>query len=211
MSLFARLHASIFGSSGPEAKIAIIGLAGVGKNTLLRLINEDQIQTICHPNSPYLYYKTGKNYHLRMNYVMTYVGYDEPGMSKIWLGEQFCDSDGIILVIDDDHDSKAEAAEWMEAYVKGFRRERWPDHFPDVKIREGIPWLILANTKKSDNKLTIGEVQRFMGLDELQIDYYVEVVNILTGEGVANALKWLRQRVDTPVENRLQMREVKSS
>jgi hypothetical protein len=85
-----------------------------------------------------------------MNYVMTYVGYDEPGMSKIWLGEQFCGSDGIIFVIDNDYDSKAEAAEWMEAYVKGFRRERWPDHFPDVRIREGIPWLVLANTKKSE-------------------------------------------------------------
>jgi GTPase SAR1 family protein len=150
MALFARLHASIFGSSGPEIKIAIIGLGGVGKNTLLQLINEDQIQTICHPNSSYLYYKTGKNYHLRMNYVMAYVGYDEPGMNKIWLGEKFCDSDGIIFVIDDDHDSRPEAAEWMEAYVKGFRRERWPDHFPNVKVREGIPWLVLANPKKND-------------------------------------------------------------
>lgn len=115
MSLFTHLHASIFGSSGHEVKIAIIGLDGVGKNTLLQLLSEDQIQTICHPKFSFLNYKTGKNYHLRMNYVMTYVGYDEPDMSKAWLGEKFCDSDGIIFVVDDDHDTKAESAEWMEA------------------------------------------------------------------------------------------------
>lgn len=66
-----------------------------------------------------------------------------------------------------------------------------------------------------------------MKLDELQIDYvsysalfkqtysnasvkHVEGANARTGEGVADALKWLRQRVNTPLENRLQVSEVKS-
>jgi hypothetical protein len=35
------------------------------------------------------------------------------------------------------------------------------------------------------------------------------VVNILTGEGVDEAISWLRKRINTPKEERLPMKEVK--
>jgi hypothetical protein len=38
---------------------------------------------------------------------------------------------------------------------------------------------------------------------------HVEVVNILTGEGIDEAISWLRKRINTPKEERLPMKEVK--
>lgn len=78
--------------------------------------------------------------------------------------------------------------------------------------------------------MTVEEIRRTMKLDSLDIDSvrtawmtslacssandlnflkHVEVVNILTGEGVDEAISWLRKRINTPKEERLPMKEVK--
>ncbi|KAH8690692.1 hypothetical protein BGW36DRAFT_439964 [Talaromyces proteolyticus] len=209
MSFFTRIHASIFGCSSAEAKVGIIGISGVGKNTLLRRVAEGEIQTIFHSNK-FLKYKKGQNYHLRMNFIMSYVGYDEPPLVKRWYAEQFCDSDGMIFVVDDDLVSRSEQAEWLQAYAKGFIPSHSKGNVEEIKVKEGVPWLILGNKKKVDSTMTVDEIERTMGLGELEIDLHIEVVNMThSTEEIANAMKWLRKRIDTPLDQRLQMTQVK--
>lgn len=78
--------------------------------------------------------------------------------------------------------------------------------------------------------MTVEEIRQTMGLDSLDIDSvctvwltslvcssanhlnllkHIEVVDILTGKGVDQAISWLRKRINTPQENRLPMKEVK--
>ena len=137
-----------FWSPGPEAKVAIIGLDGGGKYTLLQRLSEAEIQIVEWLVMKWPDVKTGKSYRWNMNLVQTYVGYSEKATHKKWVAGQFCDSDGIIFVIDDDKDTRAEAAEWMTCYARGFKPSYGTSYF--IKVREGIPWLIMANRKTSD-------------------------------------------------------------
>ncbi|KUL87354.1 hypothetical protein ZTR_04677 [Talaromyces verruculosus] len=93
---------NLFWSPGPEAKVAIIGLDGVGKYTLLKRLSEAEIQIMEWPVMKWPDVKTGKSYRWNMNLVQTYVSYSEKAAHKKWVVGQFCDSDGIICVIDDD-------------------------------------------------------------------------------------------------------------
>lgn len=77
--------------------------------------------------------------------------------------------------------------------------------------------------------MTVEEIHQTMGLDSLDIDSvrtawlnslvcssadhlnflkHIEVVDILTGKGVDQAISWLRKRINTPQEKRLPMKEV---
>ncbi|KAF3397450.1 hypothetical protein DPV78_008306 [Talaromyces pinophilus] len=160
---------NLFWSPGPEAKVAIIGLDGVGKYTLLQHLSEAEIQIVEWPVMKWPDVKTGKSYRWNMNFVQTYVGYSEKAAHKKWVADQFCDSDGIIFVIDDDKDTRAEAAEWMTCYARGFKPSYGTSYF--IKVREGIPWLIMANKKTSDSpSMTVEEIHQTMGLDSLDID-----------------------------------------
>ncbi|EEA19347.1 hypothetical protein PMAA_001420 [Talaromyces marneffei ATCC 18224] len=104
-----------------------------------------------------------------MNLVQTYVVYDEKPAHKKWVADHFCDSDCIIFVIDDDKDSRPEACEWMNCYARGFKPSYGGNYF--LKVREGTPWLILANKKTADSPLmTVAEIRRTMLLDRLDID-----------------------------------------
>jgi hypothetical protein len=139
---------NLFWSPGPEAKVSIIGLDGVGKFTLLQRLSEKEIETVACPPINYPYVKKSKSYRWNMNLVQTYVGCSEKSLHKKWVADHFCDSDGIIFVVDDDKDRRAESAEWMGLYARGFKPGHGQAYF--LKVQEGIPWLILANKNKAD-------------------------------------------------------------
>jgi hypothetical protein len=92
--------------------------------------------------------RKSKSYRWNMNLVQTYVGCSEKAAHKKWVADHFCDSDGIIFVIDDDKDRRAEAAEWMDCYARGFKPPHGSNYF--LKVREGVPWLILGNKRAED-------------------------------------------------------------
>lgn len=139
---------NLFWSPGSEAKVSIIGLDGVGKFTLLQRLSEKEMETVAWLPITSPDVKKSKSYRWNMNLVQTYVGYSEKPSHKKWVADHFCDSDGIIFVIDDDNDKRAESAEWMGCYARGFKPVHGPAYF--LKVQEGIPWLILANKKKAD-------------------------------------------------------------
>uniref|UniRef100_A0A093Y6I0 ADP-ribosylation factor-like protein 3 n=1 Tax=Talaromyces marneffei PM1 TaxID=1077442 RepID=A0A093Y6I0_TALMA len=167
-------------SPGPEANVAIIGLEGVGKYTLLQRLSQTEIQLISWPPMNFPDIKKSKNYRWNMNLVQTYVVYDEKPAHKKWVADHFCDSDCIIFVIDDDKDSRPEACEWMNCYARGFKPSYGGNYF--LKVREGTPWLILANKKTADSPLmTVAEIRRTMLLDRLDIDSEKGLVNLSHG------------------------------
>lgn len=140
---------NLFWLPGPEATVAIIGLDGVGKYTLMQRLSQTKIQ-VTGWVSWTLDVKRSKSYRWNMNLVQTYVGYSEKAAHKKWVADHFCDSDGIIFVIDDEKDTRAEACEWLNCYARGFEPSHVGSGSYFLKVREGIPWLILANRKKRD-------------------------------------------------------------
>lgn len=144
--------ANPFGNRSPDVKIGIIGLSSVGKRTLLQRLSPGDLRVVEHPKVPLLRCELGRSRLFNMNFVSACVGYSEKSIMKKWTADQFCDSDGIIFIIDDDQDATNEATEWFKAYVNGFHASHGPKCW--IKCREGIPWVILGNQKKPDVGLT---------------------------------------------------------
>jgi signal recognition particle receptor subunit beta len=136
-------------------KIAILGIDAAGKRTLLHLVSDStSLEEVAKsPSLQGCYGATvycGSNKKLRLTFVAADAGCDEPPAMRAFRASKCCpDADAVIWMIDSaDQERIEEAREWLEMYARGHMLR---SGYGEVKMREGVPWVVLAN--KNDLKV----------------------------------------------------------
>ena len=213
-SIFSLIQRGTFGSRPhPTYKIAILGFSDSGKDKLLRLLSDQPISKHEHGNEkarPFCFVNVGENRRLNLSFVEADVGFSEPRGIKNFRANYYHDADAVIWVMSRRRNYEVlESTEWLGLHVKG---HPLPSGFGELKMKEGIPWLVVCNRDHETEVFPLEEMLRLMKLDELGIDYQVQPICTATGEGVADGLKLMVERLRGPrVKKRPEMIELNNS
>ncbi|AWU77517.1 uncharacterized protein C5L36_0D02610 [Pichia kudriavzevii] len=173
----------------PEYSVLILGLDNAGKTTLLEELKERYIKGYKKIPSGRIIPTVGQN--------MTTLAVDNEVRLKFWdVGGQdalrelwedyYSDSHGIVFVIDScDAERLNECKNTLEKIIN------------DDKV-EGLPILMLANKQDMPQALEIANIKEVFNkmAEHLNAnDSSVLAISARTGEGVSEAVKWIKDRV----------------
>ncbi|PYH91875.1 hypothetical protein BO71DRAFT_442886 [Aspergillus ellipticus CBS 707.79] len=174
-------------------KVALIGLDGVGKVTLLQHLSDTPLGWRT-PDPPFrgLQGRSGRNQQLGFDLTSVDLGGGAPTLWHEATASLFADSRALIVVVNFlDPVRLDELRYFLALSVDGQdERGRYNDY---PKLTEGIPWLVLINFFEEP---VDKEKAEKLNLDDLRVDWTFRSISTVSGQGVNEAIAWLRTKLD---------------
>lgn len=188
MGFFSAL-ASLF-SSKKKVKIIIVGLDNSGKTTIMNWMKPKKKATIVTEVTPTISYNIETFQKKNFNFTM----FDMSGQQKyrdLW-EKVYPEVDGIIFVID--------SADRVRFAVAKNELELLITH-KDVKDRN-VPILFLANKMDIKDSYSANDCARELSLEEItDKSWHIMSTNALLGNGIAEGLQWLIEKLEANMKN----------
>jgi len=157
----------------------MVGLDSAGKTTILYRLKIGQVVTTIPTigfNVETIAYKN-----------ITLTVWDVGGQLKIrslW-SHYFVGTQAIIFVVDSSDRERIDGDYGEDNAKSELHRLLQEEALAETKL------LVLANKQDYENAMTPAEVEKRLGLTEVQHKYHVQGTSALTGEGLEDALNWL--------------------